>query len=29
MRTLYLYILDTLSDWEHGHVTAELRSAVT
>jgi putative intracellular protease/amidase len=26
MRTLYLYILDTLADWEPGHVTAELRS---
>ncbi len=26
MRTLYLSILDTLSDWEAGHVTAELRS---
>lgn len=26
MRTLYLYILDSLSDWEPGHVTAELRS---
>jgi putative intracellular protease/amidase len=26
MRTLYLYILDTLADWEPGHVLAELRS---
>ena len=26
MRTLYLNILDTLSDWEPGYVTAELRS---
>ena len=26
MRTLYLYILDTLSDWETGNVMAELRS---
>ena len=26
MRTLYLYITDTLSDWEPGHVLAELRS---
>jgi putative intracellular protease/amidase len=26
MRTLYLYILDTLADWEPGHVMAELRS---
>ena len=26
MHTLYLYILDTLSDWEPGHVLAELRS---
>jgi putative intracellular protease/amidase len=26
MRTLYLYITDTLADWEPGHVIAELRS---
>ena len=26
MRTLYLYVLDTLADWEPGHVIAELRS---
>lgn len=26
MRTLYLYLLDTLADWEPGHVLAELRS---
>jgi putative intracellular protease/amidase len=26
MRTLYLYVLNTLADWEPGHVTAELRS---
>jgi putative intracellular protease/amidase len=26
MRTLYLYVLDTLADWEPGHVMAELRS---
>ncbi len=26
MRTLYLYILDTLADWEFGHVIAELHS---
>ena len=26
MRTLYLYITGTLSDWEPGHVLAELRS---
>jgi putative intracellular protease/amidase len=26
MRTLYLSILDTLADWEPGHVLAELRS---
>jgi len=26
MRTLYLYTLDTLSDWEPGHVLAELHS---
>ena len=23
MRTLYLYILDTLADWEPGHVMAD------
>jgi putative intracellular protease/amidase len=26
MRTLYLFITDTLADWEPGHVLAELRS---
>lgn len=26
MRTLYLYILDTLADWEPGHIMAELSS---
>ena len=26
MRTLYLFITDTLSDWEPGNVIAELRS---
>ena len=26
MRKLYLFILDTLADWEPGHVLAELRS---
>jgi len=26
MRTLYLYIPDTMADWEPGHVLAELRS---
>src|SRR5512137_509558 len=26
MRTLYLYVLDTLSDWEPGHIMAELCS---
>ncbi len=26
MRTLYLYVLDSLADWEPGHVLAELRS---
>lgn len=26
MPTLYLYVIDTLSDWEPAHVTAELRS---
>nr|WP_319375169.1 DJ-1/PfpI family protein [uncultured Methanoregula sp.] len=26
MRTIYLYILDTLADWEPAHVLAELRS---
>ncbi len=26
MHTLYLYILDTLSDWEPGHVLSELHS---
>lgn len=26
MRTLYLYVLDTLADWEPGHVMAELVS---
>lgn len=26
MRTIYVYVLDTLADWEIGHVTAELHS---
>jgi len=26
MHTLYLYVTDTLADWEPGHVVAELRS---
>jgi putative intracellular protease/amidase len=26
MRTLYLYIPDTMADWEPGHILAELRS---
>lgn len=26
MRTLYLYVPDTMADWEPGHVLAELRS---
>jgi len=26
MRTLYLFITDTLADWESGHFVAELRS---
>ena len=26
MRTLYLYVLDTLADWEPGHVLADSRS---
>ena len=26
MRTLYIYIPETLADWEPGHVLAELRS---
>jgi hypothetical protein len=26
VRTLYLFITDTLADWEPGHVLAELRS---
>ncbi|WP_440950631.1 type 1 glutamine amidotransferase family protein [Methanosphaerula subterraneus] len=26
MRTLYLYVLDTLADWETGYLLAELRS---
>ena len=26
MRTLYLYVPDTLADWEPGHVIADLRS---
>ncbi|MBV7390506.1 glutamine amidotransferase [Enterococcus sp. ALS3] len=26
MRTIYVYLLDTLADWELGHITAELNS---
>ena len=26
MFTIYVYVLDTLADWELGHVTAELNS---
>lgn len=26
MKTIYIYVLDTLADWELGHVTAELNS---
>ena len=26
MLTVYVYVLDTLADWEIGHVTAELHS---
>ncbi len=26
MKTVYLYVLDTLSDWEPGYITAELNS---
>ncbi len=26
MFTIYVYVLDTLADWEIGHVTAELNS---
>ena len=26
MYTVYVYVLDTLADWEIGHVTAELHS---
>ena len=26
MFTVYVYVLDTLADWEIGHVTAELHS---
>ncbi len=27
MRTVYVYVLDTLADWESGYVTAELHSS--
>ena len=27
MRTVYVYVLDTLADWEPGYVTAELHSS--
>lgn len=26
MRTIYIYVLDTLADWELGHITSELNS---
>lgn len=26
MKTIYIYVLDTLADWELGYVTAELNS---
>ena len=26
MSTIYVYVLDTLADWELGHVTSELNS---
>ena len=26
MFTIYVYVLDTLADWELGHVTSELHS---
>lgn len=26
MFTIYVYVLDTLADWELGHVTSELNS---
>uniref|UniRef100_UPI00046C5216 DJ-1/PfpI family protein n=1 Tax=Enterococcus faecalis TaxID=1351 RepID=UPI00046C5216 len=26
MKTIYIYVLDTLADWEIGYVTAELNS---
>ena len=26
MMTVYVYVMDTLADWEIGHVTAELYS---
>ena len=26
MFTVYVYVMDTLADWEIGHVTAELHS---
>ena len=26
MMTVYVYVMDTLADWELGHVTAELHS---
>lgn len=27
MYTIYIYVLDTLADWELGHITSELNSA--
>ena len=26
MKTIYLYVLDTLADWEIGHLTSEVQS---
>ncbi|CEN28312.1 Uncharacterized protein LACPI_1112 [Lactococcus piscium MKFS47] len=26
MKTIYIYLLDTLADWEIGYITSELRS---
>ena len=26
MKTIYIYVLDTLADWELGHITSELNS---
>ena len=28
MYTIYVYVLDTLADWEMGHVISELNSGV-